>query len=321
MRASDIALFALNASRGFGEALAMALDVPLAAHEERDFEDGEHKVRPLEGVRGRDVYVLQSLYSDPRHGVNDRLVRLLFMVACLKDAGAARVTVLAPYLGYSRKDRRTQPDDPVTTRYLAQVVEAVGTDQVVTLEVHNEAAFQNAFRCRTAHLVPDLLFVEPVLEAVGAEGPVVVLSPDAGGVKRAERFRKALAARLGQEPALAFMEKARSRGELRVGRLVGEVTGAVVVVIDDLISTGGTLIGAARACREGGARRVIAAAAHGVFVGRASEVLGADELDQVLVTDTIPPLRLDPALLERKVRVLPAAGLFAEAVRRLHAGG
>jgi ribose-phosphate pyrophosphokinase len=320
VRPDDLALFALDASRPFGEALARALGVALAAHEEREFEDGEHKTRPLDEVRGRDAYLVQSLYSGAGQSVNDRLVRALFLVACLRDAGAAQVTVLAPYLGYARKDRRTQPQDPVTSRYLAQLFEAVGTNRVVTLEVHNEAAFQNAFRCPTEHLVPDRLFVEAVLEDLGPDAPLVVLSPDAGGVKRAERFRRVLGARLGRELSLAFMEKARSRGELRIGRLVGEVDGSVVVIIDDLISTGGTLLGAARACREAGARRVLAAAAHGVFVGRASEVLGAEALDRVLVTDTIPPLRLDPALLGRKVRVLPAAVLFAEAVRRLHGG-
>jgi ribose-phosphate pyrophosphokinase len=320
MPPGDIALFALRASRGFGEALAGALGITLSGLEEREFEDGEHKARPLADVCGRDAYVLQSLYSDAGQSVNDRLVRLLFLVGCLKDAGAGRVTVLAPYLGYARKDRRTQPHDPVTSRYLAQLLEAVGTDQVVTLEVHNEAALENAFRCRTEHLIPDGLFLDALTEDLRLGEPVVVLSPDAGGAKRAERLRRALAGRLGHEPPLAFMEKSRSLGSLRVGRLVGEVADGLVVIVDDLISTGGTLLGAARACREAGARRVLAVAAHGVFVGNASEVLRSDALDQVLVTDTIPPHRLDPALLGHKVRVLPAAALFAEAVRRLHAG-
>lgn len=320
MRGNEVALFGLNASRPFAEGVAAALGVALAAHEERAFEDGEHKARPLESVRGCDAYVLQSLYSDPAQGVDEKLVRLLFFVACLKDAGAERVTVLAPYLAYARKDRRTQPRDPVTTRYLAQLFEAVGTDRLVGLEVHNLAAFQNAFRCPTEHLVPDGLFVDAVVGGLSPQEPVVVLSPDAGGVKRAERFRRVLSARLGREAPLAIMEKARSGGELRVGRLVGDVAGTTVVIVDDLISTGGTLVGAARACRAAGARRVMAAAAHGVFSAGASQVLSGDALDRVLVTDTVAPVRLDPALLGSRVQVLTATGLFAEAVRRLHAG-
>jgi hypothetical protein len=152
MAPSHVCLFALEASAELGRAIAAALGQQLASHEERDFEDGEHKSRPLDDVSGADVYVVQSLHSGPQQSANDKLCRLLFFIGALKDAGAARVTAVSPYLCYARKDRRTKPNDPVTTRYVASLFEAVGTDGVVTLEVHNPAAFENAFRCRTVTL-------------------------------------------------------------------------------------------------------------------------------------------------------------------------
>ncbi len=150
---------------------------------------------------------------------------------------------------------------------------------------------------------------------------MTVVSPDVGGVKRANRFREALARTLNRELPLAFMEKTRAKGVLTVGRLTGEVADSVVVIIDDLISTGGTLLHAAKACKDLGARRVCAAASHGVFVGAANDLLAAEELDMLMVTDTVPPFRLDPALVERKLVVVSAAGLFAEAIERIHKGG
>src|SRR5215467_12597602 len=152
-------LFALAATAELGNAIAEALGQPLAAHEERDFEDGEHKGRPLENVRDADVFVVQSLHGGPTESANDKLCRLLFFIGALRDAGAARVTAVTPYLCYARKDRRTKPGDPVTTRYVASLFEAVGTDAMVTLEVHNPAAFENAFRRPTVTLTAALLFV------------------------------------------------------------------------------------------------------------------------------------------------------------------
>ena len=145
-------LFALGSSSEFGATVSRALGVPPAPHEERLFEDGEHKCRPLASVRGRDVFVVQSLYGETGESGNDKLCRLLFFIGALKDAAAARVTALVPYLCYSRKDRKSKPRDPVTTRYVATLFEAVGTDRVVTLDVHNLAAYQNAFRCRCENL-------------------------------------------------------------------------------------------------------------------------------------------------------------------------
>jgi ribose-phosphate pyrophosphokinase len=311
----DPVLFALGGTRDFGERVAQALGTALAEHEERAFEDGEHKARPLVSVRGRHTFAIQSLYSDADQSVNDKLCRLLFFVGALRDASAASVTAIVPYLGYARKDRRTQPRDPVTTRYVAQLIEAVGTDCVITLDVHNLAAYQNAFRCRTVHLEAMPLFVEHLTPVLTEAPRVVVVSPDAGGVKRADLFRKALERVTGRELDSAYMEKARSGGVLWSGRLLGEVSDAAVVIVDDLIATGGTLLQAGRACREAGASHVYAIASHGVFTGAADRLLSDAAFDQVVVTDTIPPFRLDPALARKKLAVLSAAGLFAQAIR------
>ena len=124
-----ISVFSLNSGRGFGERVASALRTSLSAHEERDFEDGEHKSRPLVSVRGRDVFVVQSLHGEPGQGVNDKLCRLLFFLGALADASAERVTAVIPYLCYARKDRKTKPRDPVTTRYVARLFEAVGVER------------------------------------------------------------------------------------------------------------------------------------------------------------------------------------------------
>ena len=143
-------LFGLNQTRRFAESLAAALGVPLAAHEEREFEDAEFKIRPLEDVSGARVAVCQSLAADSVFSPNDKLMRLLVFCGALKDAAAAHVTAVVPYLAYSRKDRRTQPSDPITTRYVAQLFEAVGVDAVTTVDTHSVATFENAFRLEDA---------------------------------------------------------------------------------------------------------------------------------------------------------------------------
>lgn len=307
-------VFALDATREFGLKVATALNMELAQHEEREFEDGEHKARPLVSVRGQNVHVIQSLHSGPVASVNDKLCRLLFFISTLKENGAQRVTAVIPYLAYARKDRQTKPRDPVTTRYLALLLEASGVDVVMTLEVHNIVAYQNAFRCQTIHLDPRRLFAREARSLVG-DSPVVVASPDPGGVKRAQLFRETLEATLGRPVGSAFLEKRRSAGVVTGDLLAGEVEGATLLVVDDLISTGGTLARAAKACRDHGAAKVFAFAAHGLFVGDASDVIRQSDLTQTFVTDTVPPFRLAPDLIGRNVCVLPAAPLFASAIR------
>lgn len=320
MTTDETIVFALNASREFGERVARHLGNDLAEHEERKFEDGEHKARPLVNVRGKDVFVFQSLYSDDGQSVNDKLCRLLFFLGALKDASAGRVTAVMPYLCYARKDRKTKWRDPVTTRYVACLLEAVGVDRVVTMDVHNLVAYQNAFRCRADHLEARPLFVAHFAEAL-AERDIVVVSPDIGGVKRAERFREGLAHVTGRAAASAFMEKQRSEGVVSGEAIVGDVGGRVAIIIDDLISTGTTMARAAAKCRELGATGVYAAATHGLFVGQANDVVGGRALDGVVITDTVPPFRLSPDTSVAKVTILDAAPMFADAIQAIHAGG
>jgi ribose-phosphate pyrophosphokinase len=314
----DLCVFALQASAEFGAAVAAALGRPLAAHEEREFEDGEHKARPLDNVRNADVFVVQSLHGGPQQSANDKLCRLLFFIGALKDAGAARVTALTPYLCYARKDRRTKPNDPVTTRYVAGLFEAVGTDIVVTIDVHNPAAFENAFRRPTVALTAAPLFVDYCKRLT--EERLCVVSPDPGGAKRADLFHEALEAALGRLVGKGLAEKRRSSGIVSGDLFVGEVDGATALIIDDLISTGGTLLRTARAARQAGARRVLALVTHGLFMPGAEAVLADPAIDRIVITDTVPPFRLGAAAVRAKVDIVSAAPLFAECIRRLDGG-
>jgi len=314
-----MAVFALGDS-AFGEAVCEHLRGSLAPHEERDFEDGEHKIRPLMNVRGRDVYVLANLAGDADQSANDRLLRLLFFIGTLKDAGAARATAVAPYLSYARKDRQTKTRDPITTRYVAQLFEAVGTDRVITLEVHNLAAFQNAFRCDTDHLDANRLFVNHFVALVGDE-PVSVVSPDVGGVKRAEAFRARLEEALGRPVAKGLMDKHRSMGKVTGDVFAGDVAGRTVIVFDDMISTGTTMARTAAACHERGAAKIHLVATHALFADGASPIFDEPSVTSIVVTDSISPFRLDRSRVGDRLVVLPVAELFAEAIARANAGG
>lgn len=311
-------LFAPQASRAFGERVAAALGVPLSAMEEREFEGGEHKTRPLVSVRGQRVFVLQSMSGDDAGSANDRLCRLLFFIAGLKDSGATSVTACVPYLAYARKDRRTKDRDPVTLRYVAQLIEAAGTDHVIGLDAHNLAAFESAFRCPVDHLEAAPLLATH-LAAPSGGAPVCIVSPDIGGAKRAQRVQELLESRTGREVGFALIEKRRSSGVVSGGeQVIGPVAGKRAVIVDDLISAGTTLMRGVRACRAAGAVEVIAFATHGVFVPESRQLLGPDGPDQLIVTDSILPTRIGDAA--RAPVVLPVSGLYAEAIRRISSG-
>jgi ribose-phosphate pyrophosphokinase len=269
-------------------------------------------------VRGKDVFVVQSLHGDAAHSVNDKLCRLLFFLGALRDGGPGRLTAVVPFLCYSRKDRQTKPRDPVTTRYVARLFEAVDVDCVVTLDVHNLAAFQNAFRCQTVHLDADRLFA--AFAADRLSGDVTVLSPDVGGVKRANRFRDVLGRRLGKPLPGGFIEKRRSQGVVSGDAVVGDVKGRTVVLVDDMISGGTTLGRAASACRDAGASDVVAVATHGAFVPEASRILADAPISRIAILDHIPPVALEETVVRDKLEIVDGAGLIADAIRCLHDG-
>lgn len=314
-------LFALDGADGLGGVVAEHMGVTVAAHEERVFDGGEHKTRSLVNVRGRDCFVIASLDGHDGVSANDKLCRLLFFLGALDEASAASVTAVVPYLCYSRKDRQTKSRDPVTTRYVAQLFEAVGTDRVVTMDVHNLAAFQNAFRCPTDHLEATSVFVEHVTN-LAADRPVTVVSPDIGGVKRAARFQELLSVALGQPVPLAFTEKYRSRGQIS-GRdaVMGEVEGRTAIVYDDLISSGGTMLRVANALRDQGAAEVHLAATHGLFTPAAASLFEAPSVSSVIVTDSVAPGRLAPTLVGDRLKVLSLASIIGEAISRINGGG
>jgi ribose-phosphate pyrophosphokinase len=312
-------LFALNDTASFGNAMAHHLGAMLSPHEERNFEDGEHKARPLVSVRGHDVYVVQGLHAGPDASANDKLCKLLFFLSTLRENGAARLAALVPYLAYARKDRQTKSRDPVTTQYMARLLEAAGADCVITLDVHNIVAFQNAFRCRSVHLDTRALFAR-CLQRDLTGLPVVVLSPDPGGVKRAQLFREMLEKQLQRPVGQAFADKRRSAGVVSGDLLVGDVSGATVIVIDDLIASGGTIARAASSAMAQGASGVIACAAHGLFTGDARATLQAAPIRFTMVTDSVPAFRLPPGFVESHLRTVSAAPLFAECVRCLTEG-
>jgi ribose-phosphate pyrophosphokinase len=308
-------LFCLDSRNTQAEALARRLGVGLSAHEERKFEDTEFKIRPLESVRGEHVFVYSSLHADAEASSSDKLCRLLFFCGALRDAAAERVTAVTPYLAYSRKDRRTKTRDPVTTRYVAQMFEALGTHSIVTADVHNVAAYENAFRCEKLNVEAAPVIADHFAATLKTADPIVALSPDAGGVKRARRFADLLSQKLGMDVALAFMEKYRSEGQVTGELFAGRVKDAIVVVIDDLISGGTTMARAARACMEQGAIGVHAAATHGLFAEGADDKLTA--LDSVVVTDTIGDAAARCPALGARLVLLDSSVMFAPVVERL----
>ncbi len=318
MAGGDLLLFALGSGADPGPGMARALGIHLADHEARDFEDGEFKLRPLVPVRGDDVYVVHSLYGEPGFSAADKLLRLAFFIGAVRDAGAARVTAVTPYLAFARKDRRTKSRDPVNTRYVAQLLEAVGTDRIVTVDVHNEAAYQNAFRIPAEHLTLRPLLARYLLDVTGGRD-LAVVSPDAGGVKRAEALRQLLQPLADGPIGRGFFEKYRSEDVLSGSTFVGDVEGATAVILDDLIASGSTMARAAASCRDRGATRVIAAATHGLFTGDAGSRLATAGLDSLVTGDTVPPFRLaQDASLAPVLAVLPVSALLADAVARLN---
>jgi ribose-phosphate pyrophosphokinase len=308
-------LCSLSESHTFGAEVASRAGIDVLPLEERPFEEGEFKLRPLDSVRGRTVFVAQSLAGSADSPVSQRLVRLLFLLFGLRDASAARVIALVPYLSYARKDRRTQLRDPVNTRYVAQLLEATGVTGLVCLDVHNPAALDNAFRIPVDHLSALPMFVRHFADRL-PKGELAVASPDVGGVKRAQIFRELLMKQLGREVDLVFVEKRRAQGVVSGGTVVGSVEGRTIIVLDDLCASGQTLIRAASSLRAAGAAAVHVAFTHAPLARGLAAVSDCDDIASVITTDSTA----QSAAPHSRLTELHVAPLFAEAVSRMVAG-
>ena len=299
----ELKLFSGNAHHALAEEIAACLGIPLGQAEVTRFSDGEVFVQINENVRGADVFIVQPTCPP----VNDTLMELLVMLDAVKRASAARITAVLPYYGYARQDRKVQPRVPISAKLVADLITAAGAQRVLALDLH-AGQIQAFFNIPVDHL-----FAAPVvidyLDKRGLFDPVVV-SPDAGGVERARAIAKRLRA------GLAIIDKRRDGPNVAVFmHLIGDVKGKDAIIIDDMIDTAGTLIQAVDALRREGARRILAAAVHGVLSGPAIKRISESVIEEVVITNSVP---LAPDKHLAKIRVLSVAPLVAEAIRRIH---
>jgi ribose-phosphate pyrophosphokinase len=305
---SSVIVFAGNANPALSQAIANYLQAPVGKAIIGRFSDGEVMVEIMENVRQRDIFLVQSTC----HPAAENLMELLVMVDALKRSSAATVTAVMPYFGYARQDRRPRSARvPITAKVAATMIGAVGTDGVLTIDLHADQ-IQGFFDINI-----DNVYASPIL--LGdiwrqKYDNMIVVSPDVGGVVRA----RALAKRL-DDTGLAIIDKRRPKAnEATVMNIIGEVEGKVCVLVDDMVDTAGTLCAAASALKEHGATRVVAYCTHPVLSGPAVNNISSSELDEVVVTDTIP-LSQDAAACDR-IRQLSVAQMLAETIRRMEVG-
>ena len=323
-------VFGLDSSQDYADRVCAHLGIKRTPHEEKLFDDGENYAKSSAGeegnVRGHDVFVIQSLYSDNKESVSDKLVKLCWMIGSLKDASAHEVTAIIPHLAWARQDRKTASREPVTTKYLAKILEAVGMDRGLFFDVHNLAAEQNAFNVPIDILEAKNLFADYCAEKLKTSNKIAVLTPDSGGLHRANSFRGALVRRLKAiDPSIvediieiAIFDKIRVKDKVRGGRIIGDVDGADVIVYDDMISTGITMKLACKCAQKAGGNLFAICATHGLFCGTANEVF--DDFDtNIIVTDTVDPFRLNENN-RKKLITVSTAEMMADAITRIHYG-
>ncbi|MGA2151865.1 MAG: ribose-phosphate pyrophosphokinase [Geobacteraceae bacterium] len=302
---SRIKMFCGNSNPALAEKICANLGMPLGQAKVKNFSDGEIMVEIGENVRGRDTYVVQSTCSP----TNNNLMELLIMMDALKRASAATITAVIPYYGYARQDRKVAPRTPITSKLVADLITKAGADRMVTIDLH-AGQIQGFF-----DIPVDNLYAAPVilehLKRRFTHDHIVMVSPDAGGTERARAFAKRL------ECTLAIIDKRRTGPNVaEVMHLVGDVRDKIAIILDDMIDTAGTLTQAAKALKEHGARTIYACATHGVFSGPAIDRINASDIEEVVITNTIP--LGEKAALTSKIKVLSIAELLAETVRRIH---
>ena len=300
---SSIKIIAGNASRPLAEAIAAYLELPLASCMVRRFADMEIFVELQENVRGEDVFIVQST-SFP---ANDHLMELLIMIDAARRPSARRITAVIPYFGYARQDRRTSGRTPISAKLVANLITEAGADRVLTLDLH-AGQIQGFFDIPTDNLFAAPVMVRDIKERL-APGERMVVSPDVGGVVRA----RALAKRI--DASLAIVDKRRERaGESEVMNIIGDVEGQSCILVDDIVDSGGTLVNAAEALLNAGARDVSAYITHGVLSGGAVSRIAASRMKELVITDSILPTQA--VKLARNIRVISIAPLLGEAIGR-----
>jgi ribose-phosphate pyrophosphokinase len=306
----DIKIFSGSAHEDFARAICKTLGFQMSESKIFRFSDGEIGLSLQESVRGTDAFIIQPT-CEP---VNDNLMELLILIDAMKRASAYRVNVVLPYFGYARQDRKARSREPITAKLVANLLEHSGADRVVTADLH-AAQIQGFFDIPVDHLTGIPLLAshfKRILKPQLREGRVVVVSPDIGGVVRARRFAEQINAEL------AIVDKRRSydvANQSKVMEIIGEVSGRVAILVDDIIDTGGSIVNAVNALIEQGAEKVYACAVHGVLSGAAIERIANSSMEEMVLTDTIPltnEKRLD------KITTMSIAPLFAEAIRRIH---
>ena len=301
-----IRVFSGNANQGLAQDICKCLGVKLGSARVQAFSDGEIMVEIGENVRGRDVYVIQSTCSP----ANNNLMELLIMTDALKRASAATITAVVPYYGYARQDRKAAPRTPITAKLVADLIATSGVDRVVTIDLH-AGQIQGFF-----NIPVDNLYAAPViisyLKNRFADERVVMVSPDAGGTERARAYAKLLGC------TLAIIDKRRTAPNVaQIMHLIGDVRGKIAILLDDMVDTAGTLTQAANALKNNGAKAIFACATHGVLSGPAIKRINDSDIEEIVLTDTIPLSGKQE--LSSKIRVLSVANLLAEAIKRIDA--
>lgn len=305
LQQDDLKILTGNGNPALAQKVCDYLGLPLGDVTVSRFPDGEINVKINEDVRGRDIFIIQPTCPP----VNENLMELLVMVDAARRSSARRITAVIPYYGYARKDRKEEGRVPITAKLVANVLVVAGVDRVLALDLH-ATQIQGFFDIPVDHLFSFPVFTKYFRDR--AIPDLVVASPDVGGIRMARAFSGVLNA------GLAVVDKRRiSADETSAGFIIGEVAGKNVLLVDDMITTGGSLSNAAQALRDAGARQIYAAAAHAVLCGPATERLLKSVITEIVVTDSIPLNDKGRALGER-VRVLSVNQLLGEALRRIH---
>jgi ribose-phosphate pyrophosphokinase len=299
----DLKLLSGNAHPQLAADIARELGIEVGEMEISRFRDGEYDVKIAQSVRGDDVFLVQPTCQP----VSENLIQLFIILDALHRASASRVTAVMPYYGYARKEKKTAPRDPISAKLMANIISLAGANRIIALDLHADA-IQGFFDIPVDHLTAQKILAQHI-RSRHQPNDFVVVSPDVGGTRRARDIARAL------DAPLAIVEKRRPKDDIaEVLNVIGEVDGMNAVVVDDLISTGTTLVGVASALCDSGARTVDVMATHGILSEGAVERLAAAPIEQIVVTDSIP----DHNGPHDKLVRLSVAPLLAEGIRRVH---